>query len=148
MRDDVRAIIARFHNEGQDGRTIRRHSTDPAERFDLIDDMKRLVAAVERDDDEYNGWKNRETWAAALHLSNDQGLYGWAVDTVADHSSTFAAGEAIRDQLEEWAEELFHGEEPSVVPHAVVMMLDEIGSRWRVDWTAVAASFANEDYDR
>ena len=25
--------------------------------------------------EEYNGWTNRETWATALHINNDQGLY-------------------------------------------------------------------------
>src|SRR5690554_5140668 len=30
--------------------------------------------------DEYNGWKNRETWAAALYLGNDQGLHELVLD--------------------------------------------------------------------
>ena len=30
--------------------------------------------------DGYNGWSNRETWAAALHINNDQTLYEIAQD--------------------------------------------------------------------
>lgn len=31
-------------------------------------------------DEEYNGWKNRETWLTALWIGNDRGLCETAVD--------------------------------------------------------------------
>lgn len=121
-------------------------------------------------DDTYNGWKNRETWAAALHLSNDQGLYNWATELVRDEAESiswgdvidgqddpkviharicFRAGERIAEQVDEWATDLFHPDPDAPMAwradSAILMMLDEIGSRWRVDWTVVAASFADED---
>ena len=35
-------------------------------------------------DTTYNGWSNRATWAADLHLSNDEGTYTWACESAAE----------------------------------------------------------------
>ena len=40
--------------------------------------------------DEYNGWRNRQTWAVALHLGNDEGMYEftceWASEALGEAS--------------------------------------------------------------
>jgi hypothetical protein len=35
-------------------------------------------------EEEYNGWKNYETWNVALHLGNDEGTYRAIVEYVKD----------------------------------------------------------------
>ena len=46
--------------------------------------------------EDYNGWRNRETWALVLHINNDQGLQAWAHDLtaelVAEHGTTTVSG--------------------------------------------------------
>jgi len=118
--------------------------------------------------DEYNGWSNRETWAASLHLSNDFGLYqmvnGWANDARAE-----AAAEAERDEFGLYADGTFSVErstltnfmdkiesyisslredmfqaiaDPGQMPsEAEVMMVLEIGSEWRVNWRELAENW-------
>lgn len=110
--------------------------------------------------DEYNGWTNRETWAVNLWLSNDQGLYNETRALVADaivaaesrydetgieindHARLSYAGEALRDYVTD--ELLSLDGDLQMDPELVVNMLREIGSLWRVEWAAVAESFAPE----
>ena len=50
--------------------------------------------------EEYNGWTNRETWAVALWLDNDQGLHEMATDRVAEvwaPGREWLAADAVRD---------------------------------------------------
>ena len=68
-------------------------------------------------DEKYNGWTNRETWAVALHINNDQGWQESVFEALRDrdepsewldtHDSMSAgtaaryAGEAIRENVED-----------------------------------------------
>lgn len=58
-------------------------------------------------DSEYQGWRNYETWAVALWLDNDRGLYEmvreWA--TEARSSSGKRAKFVLADQLKEYIDE-------------------------------------------
>ena len=100
--------------------------------------------------EEYNGWVNRETWAAVLHLSNDYVLYksicrlfgGLERGDVARLLESFVKLHVERvlypnPSEDDWMED--YG-----------MMIDlplwrrfiaDVGSLWRVDWHAVADSF-------
>lgn len=114
-------------------------------------------------DETYNGWANRETWAAALHLSNDQGLYNLATETVRAARANWApipelgdwydqegnreaamrraAGEAIEELYNAIVEDAFGEGMPHDDVQTVAGMVRDVGSTWRVDWAAVADSF-------
>jgi hypothetical protein len=95
-------------------------------------------------DDEYNGWCNRETWAAALHLSNDEGLYLLCREIVAESSSVYAAADALADWVRENVEGAVFYPDEDGAPEWARLMASDVGSFWRVDWVAVAESFGDE----
>jgi hypothetical protein len=107
--------------------------------------------------DEYSGWTNRETWATALHLSNDHGVYLWCSE-VAEEACRLAGEHAEQFDLTpnyaRWAGEAierevmgaFNDTEPMFDPEFVAMVLQDIGSQWRIDWDEVGASFVPEAY--
>jgi hypothetical protein len=91
--------------------------------------------------DEYNGWVNRETWAAALHLSNDESLHLHCMALV-DGKSPWFAGQAIETFCTENVNmELFPYEEEWPPTALWRLFISDVGSMWRVDWQAVADSF-------
>jgi hypothetical protein len=90
-------------------------------------------------DDIYNVLKNRETWAVALHLSNDERVYH-----LARH---FAERGPI--VLGEWVGTLFellYFPQPDDGPIAewIRLMASDVGSLWRVDWDAVVESLTDD----
>jgi hypothetical protein len=52
---------------------------------------------------EYNGWKNYETWLAALHIDNDESTHDTCRELAASASSDYDAGEAIVEFLRDGA---------------------------------------------
>jgi hypothetical protein len=91
--------------------------------------------------EEYNGWSNRETWATALHINNDQGLYetvrDWAVSNWEEDESEAVTilAESIEDFVTELLETDWDG---------VKSMRYDIGSLWRVNWREISESFISE----
>lgn len=92
----------------------------------------------------YNGWTNRETWAFALHLNNDYGLYLWAHDLVRDFIENHdgAAFHQIGERLIESVEEMWS--EGIISPENERMMRDDIGSMWRIDAYSIGESFGTD----
>lgn len=93
-------------------------------------------------DETYNGWKNRETWATALHINNEQGLQ----EEVERLVKSAKDKRDLETMLEEYIDSLWD------------MMIDEgckelkpmfsdIGSMWRVEWRELAASFWDDFRD-
>jgi len=72
--------------------------------------------------EEYNGWTNRETWAAHLWITNEESLYVSAL-----HANTGCL-------LEEYMEELLSLRQES---ETLQIMFDDIGSLWRVNWKEI-----------
>ena len=95
--------------------------------------------------EEYNGWTNRETWALNLHITNDQGLDEMARERVAG-LDTFRAAEALREWVENDLLALSSYEEEYGTPpnRELLMMAQDVGSVWRVDWIEIAKAFEEE----
>lgn len=105
----------------------------------------------------YNGWTNRETWAVALYINNDQGLQESVYETLTNLtddegeslivkvdwtlSQTRDAGEAIKDFLDELFDLDTHD---GILPRDVYLMVQDIGSLWRVNWDELGASFLRD----
>ena len=95
--------------------------------------------------EQYNGWTNRETWATALWIDNDQGLY-YNAQTMAEGYNEDQRG--LADALEEWITEMLDFEELLSSPPAqrkiLVSMSSDIGSLYRVNWWEIAESYLSE----
>lgn len=105
-------------------------------------------------EDRYQGWANRETWAVALHINNDQGwqesvldalrnyMPQWEADQspmdITDTLRAYVAGEAVREQVEEYLYERLPQNDDAV---SALQIAADIGSLWRVDWTELGAAF-------
>ena len=97
-------------------------------------------------DEAYQGWRNRETWAVALWLGNDQGLYEMAREAMSDfmeagYSQERAerAKDFVTSLLDPDAYEFEFGSEQ---PPEIRRIAADVGSLWRVDWEEVAEHLA------
>lgn len=97
-------------------------------------------------DETYNGYANRETWAFNLHWQNDQGMYERTLEDARNHleytspdASDRELGEVAvnlwRDTIDTWIDE--HG---SAIPDGLLKMDREVGSWWRIDYAEVGAA--------
>lgn len=106
------------------------------------------------DEQGYNGWANRETWALNLWLTNDEGLYNLTRERVAgaradaedpdDADSAYWVGGIVRGV---W-DELTDPDEQMMDVAAILAMVSDIGSVYRVDWDEIGAAWlesARED---
>lgn len=107
-------------------------------------------------DDTYNGWANRETWAVALYVNNDQRWQESVLDAlreavgeviVGDSGYEYAdvplkdweAGAIVKEMIEELAYHII--DEPETTTRELRQAFEDIGSLWRVDWDALGAAF-------
>ncbi len=111
-------------------------------------------------DETYNGWSNRETWATALHIDNDEGLHeyrnelcdtAWkAVATsyaTVDQSRCYALAESLHDWVEEMSHDVyFPDSDHEPANRALCGMFHDIGSLWRVNWREIAENWLS-DYE-
>jgi len=90
---------------------------------------------------DYNGWTNRETWAVALWINNEERLYNQAQDLVqeARECQDNDALNCLSDALENFIYDFFDDEWENFKA-----MRNDIGSLWRVNWREIAESFLSE----
>jgi hypothetical protein len=91
--------------------------------------------------EEYNGWKNRETWATALWLDNDESTYNEMVAIAKAHETQ----REVADAIEEYVNEMLDMENLLSTPLAIrknlIRITTDIGSLYRVDWYEIAAQY-------
>jgi hypothetical protein len=97
---------------------------------------------------EYNGWTNRETWATALWLDNDRGLY-YTVQEMAqeailskDEDQEYACSTCLAENLEALFDEAFS--DLDEMTQEGLNMLKDIGSLYRVNWYEIAGNILSE----
>jgi hypothetical protein len=102
----------------------------------------------------YNGWANRETWAVALWINNEQ---RWqelvheelraAIDTqrVEHHTDTLSAnkaGDVVRENVENLITvDGYRETYGEAIPEDLVRIAEDIGSLYRVDWHEIGTAF-------
>lgn len=95
--------------------------------------------------DTYNGWSNRETWALDSHISNDYNLYTEASARVADAIEsdpdevglTRGMANRVGNVIREWFDELTDPDEQLMPVEAILTMVRDIGSLYRVNWDEI-----------
>ena len=95
-----------------------------------------------KNDEKYNGWTNRETWAVKLYIDNDQGLYSYYVNML----NRSKDARSFAQELEDWFFNLIQDmlEDGNLSNEARGMILD-IGSLWRVNWLEIAQQDYTEE---
>jgi len=94
--------------------------------------------------DNFQGWTNRETWAASLWIENEQGLSqivgDYALQEIkeeGENANAYNLGEVIRDFIENQV--LTYSEVRG--DEQVYNMLTDIGSLYRVNWRELAVYY-------
>lgn len=96
------------------------------------------------DDEKYNGWSNRETWALMLHINNDQGLYEEFRALVREDTG-LDARDAVQVQVEGYLNPDEYRESYGTdQPAELARMAYEVGSVWRVNWREVVDALTEE----
>lgn len=117
-------------------------------------------------DQTYEGYPNRETWAVALNINNDQGWQeqvhemlrsvDWDVELAGkvinvQHIGIFQnqrAGEMLKDNVESTLEELLENYRTYVSGRSELALYlgirNDIGSMWRVDWDHLGELFLSD----
>lgn len=108
-------------------------------------------------DDGYNGWSNRETWAAVLHMGNDYGLYSQLWYMINEVKEEEEDADELRRTVAERMESIM---EPYLDPAEYVeqfgdvalsdwvkgpwLILSDVGDAGRIDWREIAESWLSE----
>jgi len=98
--------------------------------------------------EQYNGWSNRETWAAKLWLDNEFYLYVTVQDLIneaiasKEEDQDFACTACLADNLESLFDDI-SGDFAELTTH-VFNMLKDIGSLYRVKWYEIANAYLEE----
>lgn len=124
-------------------------------RAQIVDGTGFAQDARFEDYSDYNGWRNRETWAVGLWINNDQGMQESVYELLREAVGEVVVGDTGYEQqdvplldwqagdiVREYVEELFDLDtHDGVIPRDVWLMAQDIGSLYRVDWREIGANF-------
>lgn len=103
------------------------------------------------EEQDYNGWSNRESWATALHIDNDQALLEIALDYAreeerehAEDESEMDARNCLANVLEYWITQDLLTLENISGNRPLWGMLTDIGSLYRVNWRELADHYLDQ----
>ena len=136
---DIRGLVVRFdcgHLVVLDD--ARNEWADDDEEGVLVfsaSEVEREWSSRQATDEEYNGWSNRETWAANLHMTNDPGWDEAMRDAVIESHLGGDAKYATADVIKGVFEEVVDGD---IAFEVVEMILRDVGSMWRINWVEIA----------
>lgn len=86
-----------------------------------------------REEEKYNGWTNRETWALALWIDNEEYIYEEVYEIVSNAKKYGASDYMIADKVKEYIDEYYDEFWENLNKYHKNMWQD-IGSYWRVNW--------------
>ncbi len=98
----------------------------------------------------YEGWSNRETWAVALNIKNDKFLNDQLNEEMSDMCNGASDDCECQGELAEWLEDWitstcdrnwWRDVAGCTMPEGAEMLRDDVGSLYRVDWWELAQSF-------
>lgn len=102
----------------------------------------------------YNGYPNRETWAVALYVNNDEGWQEGVHEALAEITvdpdnkwfSSSVAGDAIRNNVESLLTVTGYREMTGEdhLPANLSEIAEDIGSLYRVDWDHLGELFLSD----
>ena len=85
--------------------------------------------------DDYQGWKNRETWAVNLWMGNEEALYDMAIQHRDDAADVDNLADRLKGMFEEMKNDLL---DDPVTYGGYLTVLFDIGSLYRVNWDEIA----------
>jgi len=96
---------------------------------------------------EYNGWENYQTWVTYAWLTNDEGSYTWARETVragvAAGDNLQMIGDGIQEDVIEYALDIMPTPRDGVVDGLYTDLLTD--ALHSVYWRSIAKAFAEEE---
>ena len=112
-------------------------------------DLHLIEKGMTMEEQGYNGWTNRETWATALHIDNDQALLEIALDYARQEIEGHDEGEEINnyylsETLEIWIVDHLFTIKNVTDNYPLWLMLTDIGSLYRVNWRELADHYLNQ----
>ena len=111
--------------------------------------------------DKYNGWTNRETWAVYTYLTNTENTYNWWREHISDLKNIAPTSRQVKDgiwserefvrfslsdRLKEEHENIWNDamERDGALSAETCKCLYDIGSLWRVNWDEIAKALIGD----
>lgn len=111
-----------------------------AKRFGWVIEVPVTQKCTHLEDEKYNGWTNRETWAVNLHVENDEFFIEMRDEMLSNLDQNDYFTTTLEDACRKWFDTLLDELEESH-PVSIKRMREDIGSLWRVDWLEISTTW-------